>query len=472
VAELTPDDLEDVQGVILRGYRSLRRARHLVLRIDRPQAFKALLVELATESEDGLFVTVAADWTDKPPAGRKPDSCINIGLTAPGLVRLGLPEEDLATFPAEFRAGAVAQAGQVGDTGVNDPARWIEPLRPERHDDVHAILSLFARDEVAMSLASSDVLALVGRDGAARVLLSWDTGALTEELHASGVVHFGYRDGLSQPSIAGAPLAGIPDPLELVPPGDFVLGHPSQRPGYTYPVPAPEALGRNGSFAAFRIAEQDVDAFERFLTDGSDGTEHGRELLAARLCGRWRNGVPLVMSPDSDALSVDAARLNMFDYANDDPDPSGDAHARADPRGELCPLASHIRRANPRLGRVAGNGGQKRRMVRRGAPFGEPFAPAHPEHAATRGLAGLFICVSLSDQFEFVMRKWINDGRFAGLGQTKDPLVGNNDPSGSFPLAGAPAVDGLSAFVTTLGAAYVFLPSITGLRHLGALPAS
>jgi hypothetical protein len=87
----------------------------------------------------------------------------------------------------------------------------------------------------------------------------------------------------------------------------------------------------------------------------------------------------------------------------------------------------------------------------------------------------MFICVSLSDQFEFLMTQWINDGTFtAGLDRTKDPMIGNNAPSDSKFKIPAPEGDkiitGFSQFVTTRGSAYCFLPSITALKYIANLP--
>lgn len=452
-------DLDDIQGLILRGYRPMRRARHLLLQINGRETFKAALRDLATEDHaSGPFVTVAADWMDKSPAGVAPDHCVNIAFTYSGLQALELPDASLQSFPDEFREGAVTRAGEVGDTNANAPQHWIEQLNPDNHTAAHVVLSLFARTDQALDDLTRELRSRTVQNGATRELLQWDAGALYDDPERAGYVHFGYRDGLSQPTIDGAQMAGIPDPLEPVPPGEFVLGHPTQRPSYIYPVPTPTALGHNGSFAAFRIAEQDVTAFDEFLGAKSDGTPAGRELLAARLCGRWPNGVPLVMSPHSDT-PIPAADLNMFDYAGVHPDPDG----------TLCPLGSHIRRANPRRARVMGGGGDKRRLVRRGLPYGPPYDPAQADDGHARGLVGMFICASLREQFEFVMGEWLNDGIFArGLARTKDPLTGTNDPEGEFTAPGSPALHltGLSQFVTTRGAAYCFLPSMTGLKHL------
>ena len=464
---MTELDLDDIQGVILRGYRRMGRARHLLLRIDEPAAFKRLLGDLATEDRaSGPFVTVASDWLHKPPAGEDPTHCVNIGLTFDGLRALGVADESLASFPADFREGAVARAGKVGDTGANDPRHWIEALRPEHHQDVHVVLSLYALTDEDLAELAEDLRARAGAGGAASVLHEHGAKVLYEDAGRAGTVHFGYRDGLSQPTIAGVPAPAsaherepLRDPLPEVPAGDFVLGHESSREGY-YPVPGAGALGRNGSFAAFRILEQDVRSFDDFIR-GSDGDPD--ELLAARICGRWRNGVPLVMSPDSPDGAIAESELNGFDFGEEHPDP----------RGERCPLGSHIRRANPRRQPgTPGDDAAKRRIVRRGLPYGKVFDPASPDDGEERGLIGMFICVSLRDQYESMMRLWINDGAVApGLGRTRDPLCGNVEPADApFVAPGDPKVEvtGLPRFVTTRGGAYLFLPSMTALRRLAA----
>jgi len=461
-------DLDDIQGVILRGYRRMGRARHLLLGIERPAAFKSFLGDLATEDRaSGPFVTVASDWIHKPPAGEDPRHCVNIGLTFSGLRALGEPEDSLKSFPSDFREGAVARAAKVGDSGGNDPSGWIEALRPEHHDDVHVVLSLYALTDEDLAELAEDVRRRAAAGGAARVLHERDAKVLYEDAERAHTVHFGYVDGLSQPSIAGVPQPAsvhehepIRDPMPAVPAGDFVLGHPSSREGY-YPVPGSDGLGRNGSFAALRILEQDVRAFEDFIASGPDGAPD--ELLAARICGRWRNGVPLVMSPDSDAADIPRAELNAFDFDREHPDP----------RGERCPLGSHIRRANPRAQPgTPGNDAGKRRIVRRGLPYGPLFDPSAPDDGQERGLVGMFIGVSLRDQFESMMRLWINDGAVApGLGRTRDPLCGNVEPADApFVAPGDPDVEvtGLPRFVTTRGGVYLFLPSMTALRRLAA----
>ena len=90
-----------------------------------------------------------------------------------------------------------------------------------------------------------------------------------------------------------------------------------------------------------------------------------------------------------------------------------------------------------------------------------------------------FINANIENQYEFVLRQWVNDSEFAGAVRlnpnSKDPLIGNPDPTAGvlmLPQAnGQPPIEftGLSSFVTTKAAAYVFLPSITALRFIANL---
>ena len=90
-----------------------------------------------------------------------------------------------------------------------------------------------------------------------------------------------------------------------------------------------------------------------------------------------------------------------------------------------------------------------------------------------------FINSNIENQYEFVLRQWVNDSEFAGAfrlhPKSKDPLIGTQDPAESIfvmPQAGGgPPIEvtGLSSFVTTKAAAYVFLPSITAIKFIADL---
>ena len=90
-----------------------------------------------------------------------------------------------------------------------------------------------------------------------------------------------------------------------------------------------------------------------------------------------------------------------------------------------------------------------------------------------------FINANIENQYEFVLRQWVNDSEFAGAvrlhPESKDPLIGTQNPAESIyviPQAnGGPPIEirGLSTFVTTKAVAYTFLPSITATRFIATL---
>jgi deferrochelatase/peroxidase EfeB len=185
-----------------------------------------------------------------------------------------------------------------------------------------------------------------------------------------------------------------------------------------------------------------------------------REFMAAKLLGRWRNGTPLELSPQSPVPEPPVSDT-AFDY-NDDT------------KGLRCPVGSHARRCNPRGGKIVQRvANYTRRLVRRGVPYGSEFDPTRPD-GVERGLLANFLCADLAAQFEAVQYDWINlglqDPRLTG---SNDPLVGANEEDASwFELAtnrGPVRFRGFPRFVRTRGGAYTFLPSISALRWIGSI---
>lgn len=446
----------DIQGFILRTY-AMPALRVFALKVGQPSSARRFLGALVDGGDTPQLAT-ATDWIVKP------QYCLNVGLTYPGLAALELPAPSLASFPEEFVQGAAARAERIGDVGDSSPEHWIGRFGST---DVHVLLFLFAQSEDALEAVTTQIRALYHRDSALSELSVHDARSLPENR-----AHFGYRDGFAQPVIEGALPPLMPDVLPEAPAGEFLFGYPSQYNDFSYPIPQPEPLGRNGSFVAFRILSQDCHGFERFLTQAAEQTGLDRELIAAKLCGRWRNGVPLSLSPESSNEEIPLEKRNLFDYAPSAsiPDAFNDTH------GYRCPLGSHIRRMNPRSSAVAGNGGLKHRIVRRGLPYGPPYDPSNSDDGMERGLLGLFIGVSLKDQFEFLMSQWANQGNLApGLRDTRDPVIGDNsNPGAAFliPIEHQKRpieLTGMSRFVSCRGAAYCFLPSATGLRYISSL---
>jgi deferrochelatase/peroxidase EfeB len=403
-----------------------------------------------------LPVTSGAIWDSKP------DYCLNVAITYSGLAALQFPAESLASFPPEFVQGAANRADFVGDTGANAPANWKPAFVSP---GAHVLLLLFAQTKDILEVQTASLRQQWSGGQVLAERFVQDSGMLPDSL-----AHFGYRDGFSQPTIDGGLGNPVPEMAPSSPAGEFILGYPSQFDQFSYPVPQPPELGFNGSFLALRILEQDCAAFDRMLQEAPTKYGISGEKLAAKLCGRWRNGIPLALSPETDAPAtpIPLEKLNQFDYAPtpDHPETYNDA------RGNRCPIGAHMRRNNPRNSTIAGGGGLRHRIIRRGLPYGPVFDPNNPNDGIERGLLGLFIGASLKDQFEFLMSDWVNGDTFApGISGSRDPVLGNiADGAGKFTIpvenGNKIVVSGFSRFVTTRGAAYGFIPSLTALRSL------
>jgi len=274
------------------------------------------------------------------------------------------------------------------------------------------------------------------------------------------VEHFGFADGISQPTISGVSRTGRALSAAELPPGELLLGYPDVD-GDTSGATAPADLRRNGTYLVFRKLHQDVAGFRRYLRAHS-ATQADEELLAAKLVGRWRSGAPLALAPDQDdpELGADPSRNNDFRYRD------------ADERGLRCPVGSHIRRMNPRDAVVTGEV-RLHRMIRRGTSYGPPLPEGElADDGADRGLCFVFVGAHLDRQFEFVQTQWVSDGRAFGAPDEVDPLIGPNDGAGVLTIPARPIrrrLTDLPRFVTTRGGEYCFAPSLSGLRWLAEL---
>ena len=435
-------ELDDIQAGVLRPRPTPYVASYILIRIDDAAAGRALMGRLSE------VVSSAAD-----PAGSGRDVGVSVALTYQGLKALGLPQASLDSFAWEFRQGMAARAEALGDVGPSDPAHWEAPLGTS---DVHVVIVGLAPDaatlEAAMARARASLEALPG------VTAIWrqDCAAPPDEREP-----FGFRDGISHPAIEGSGIPGsnpFDTPLKA---GEFVLGYPDEMGGLP-PMPQPDILGRNGTYVAFRKLHQKVAEFRRYLkANARDGEDV--ELLAAKMMGRWRSGAPLALCPlhDDPGLGGDPARNNAFQFQADDP------------TGYATPKGSHCRRSNPRDTPVAGVV-RLHRMLRRGTAYGPPLPPgALDDDGADRGIIFAFVGSHLGRQFEFVQSEWVNQGVFLGLGEAKDPVARSVDGEGSYaiPRKGLPRrLAGLPSFVVTRGGEYAFMPSLSALRWLAALP--
>ncbi len=423
----------DIQGLILRGYTH-PKGRHFVLHFPDAPSGRKLVASLVP------VITTAAPWTVKPP------SCINVGFTATGLRALGLEVTLDTKFPEDFVQGAIKRAqtlikpgNNLGDSGASGPENWLLSLGT---DGAHAILSTWALDDASRDAVTAQVTALFAASGVPS-LGSHDADDLPDSF-----VHFGFRDGISQPNIDGAPMKkrGL-DSQPLVATGEFVTGYPGQD-GTLLPVPLSPEFGKNGSYSAFRILEQDVPAFFAYVAAQATALGVDPSVIQANFCGRQPDGTPLATHT--------GPGLNNFDYSDD-------------PQGRKCPYDAHIRRSHPRnslgFGPPPNGEGYMHRILRRALPYGPPWDPAHPDHDSTRrGLIGHFMGASLAQQFEFVMTQWVNGLTVAN--DLSDALIGDNTPTGQLQMANGTMLTGFTRFTLTRGSAYLFFPSMTALDIL------
>ncbi|WP_432077104.1 Dyp-type peroxidase [Streptomyces wuyuanensis] len=387
----------------------------------------------------------------KPASSFDPERPVSLGLslTFTGLRALGVPQESLATFPAEFQQGMAARAAELGDAGENAPEHWDKPLGSA---DLHVVVAVLARDTVLMesliTLAGDALRDIPG------VVPVW---YLDVHVPADGREQFGFKDSISEPAIEGTGILGSNPHEASLKAGEFILGYEDET-GAVAPLPQPDVLGRNGTYVAFRKLHQRVAAFRQYLQQSAaDRAE--QEWLAAKMVGRWPSGAPLAVAPDKDdpELATDPTRNNAFLYGDD-------------PQGLKCPLGSHARRMNARDSRINGDV-RLHRMIRRGTNYG-PSLPSGvtEDDGADRGLMFAFVGAHLGRQFEFVQREWVNDGSFIGTDE-KDPLVGANE-EGRFTIPNRPIrrrLKALPSFVVNRGGEYCFAPGLQALRWLAEL---
>lgn len=552
-------DLADIQGNILVGYGKQG------FPVGRAVLFHIRGGDVEKRAENGRKfvewlrprVTNALRWRDDPDAGGeapdpgevlapKPDMAVNVAFTFQGLVALGVSTRTLRVMPDPFIDGMAKRARLLGDdfAGANWREKWDEVWQASISDPScdpkapHLLVTLNARINTRDKMdAFTNELEGVARECDVEVLAGHNQrgapNARYQELSAifingaaAPIEHFRFTDGISDPVFEGQyrlPMQKVKlegngavdgeGKWRALATGEFLLGYPDEAQENSGPI-TPIPFFRNGTFMAYRKLHQNVKSWRDFVAKTSadfqkaakiERYEDARDLLIAKMIGRWPNGVPLSKAKtfaERDAFlaeyqqKMDAAvtalekaevrkMLSNFSYADD-------------PQGLTCPMTSHTRRTNTRdsldpRAKVAdpiSRGGSvlnnRRRILRRGLPYGEsgPNARDEDEH----GIIMLVVCADLFRQFEFVQQQWINYGLDARAGSDTCPITGNhsqgadtpdpearkrNGPKAKFVVPVDPKserppfiVDGLPQFIETRGGEYFFVPSLTALRMI------
>jgi Dyp-type peroxidase family len=443
----------DIQGFVLRGY-NLPFARYVFLHFEDAAKARALIGRLLPA------ITTGQHWDNG-----KPESTVNIAFTHRGLAALDLPQATLLSFPVEFLQGMKSRADILGDTGINSPEHWDKVWRENR---VHAWLGINGQSLAAVDTCCNQIRALIQDTGGAIELASQDAAAIMEAGKPTTREHFGYTDGFGNPDYLGVERSTQPGQGKLMPDGswaplatgELLLGYADEA-GELPVAPVPHILASNGTFMVYRKLHQNVASFRAYLDGHAAIYAGGKEKLAAKFIGRWRDGTPIELSPDHPDQTIvqDPNRNTNFTYG-------------ADSAGTRCPIGAHVRRVHPRdafgfTGRLI----DRRRITRRGLPYGNP-APedATAIDADERGIVFMALNTSISRQFEFVQQQWVEYGNDAHQGNDKDMLTGNHGGRGKFVVQGDSSPDNppficsnLPNFVELRGGDYFFLPSITAL---------
>lgn len=495
-------NFNDMQGLLNFGYRALTDTCFLLLNIKDADAAKHWLDN--------------APVSDATPKNPRPDKALQIAFSVAGLRELGIKESVIQDFSDEFitgMSGDESRSRRLGDIAANAPEYW--DWGGDANQVPHILLLLYAekgRIKAWRKQVEGKIFA-----HAFEVLRQLPTQNIGE------IEPFGFADGISQPKIDWSRQQST-DPHDrdrysnLLAIGEVVLGYPNEYRQYTArPLidpksdqlavvlpdaedrPALKDFARNGSFLVLRQLNQDVPGFWQFIDKAAGSVPEKREQLAAAMVGRQRNGEPLLPQANDSIPGIENDdHLNHFNYL-------------PDPNGNLCPFGAHVRRANPRTGDMPSTSGcffsrllkilgfglnrpnedliassRFHRLLRRGRPYGPLLKPEDAVKAnapvTERGLQFICLAANISRQFEFVQNAWMISSKFAGLQQERDPLLahreplhnGDNTDHFNRPDSAGPMqqTGHLPQFITVRGGGYFFMPGLSAIKYLAALPSN
>jgi len=474
----------DIQGLLINGYSHHHFSTHMIFQFKEGSKPKEFIKAIYN------YVQTAADW-----GPNMPKNMLNVSLTATGINILKGYDINPVTsaFGPTFCAGpaSVMSQASLSDIGESDPSKWLfgnntpQPLSNYTQIPVECMVHIYG-----LTVADRNNLVTIVSDAAKANAITEifpiksgnEYNKRLEQHHMkTGFVHFGYEDGMDNPSLDQStnkmPGKKYVDPQNLT---YFLVGYHGN-PTYYSIVPegnTEEAkFANNGFYNAFRMLQQDLQGFEDFLDHhavhialqiGKD-VAFARQWLAAKLVGRWQDGSPLILTPE--APDPSKSKETNFGYSGD-------------PMGLKCPITSHSRVTNPRDSTMTEGNSPIPRILRRGVPYG-PTLKNKEEYDGQSGLAGIFLVGNLANAFELVSG-WINRNNFTPdlavqYPSTQDALLANrkagtttqtfpipagitNDAAGQIATINIDPAPILPQFIITIGSAYTFFPSMNALK--------
>jgi Dyp-type peroxidase family len=437
-------NLSDIQGDILIGMKKKAELFYLFT-IENPAKFKSQLASgilpLLTSTQQLLNpnTTIA----------------VNIAFSQKGLNTLGVQEhlgDDL------FAAGQFTGAEDLGD----ELNKWKPAFTGNNH--IHGIFLIAAGTIADVNSTLSQIQKIMDKS----ISEVFRVQAQVRPGDQAGHEHFGFLDGMSNPTVKGfnTPVPG----QALLDPGVILVNEP----GDTVPRPA---WTKGGAFLVFRQLQQFVPEFNKFLVDNappqSDMTaDESAQFFGARVMGRWKSGAPIDLTSRADdpVLAADPQRNNDFDFNHTDP--GFDLRTNQ----SFCPFASHIRKTNPRAD-LGGTSTFNNHFIRSGIAYGPEVTDAETASNTTssdpsleRGLAFAAYQANITQGFAFLQKSFANDIHFLHETTGFDLVVGQQNgksrSAAGFNLANPnQKYSAETQFIVNRGGEYFFSPPISGIKN-------
>ena len=458
--------LTDLQGNILK-HHGRTHAFHLFFVIEpgKEAMAKTWLKKFAgTKVTSGLK---QLQDTDKHHADKNFDGGLfyTVSLSKTGYNKLGVADGIIPDSPS-FRKGMRSQKAVLADK----PAEWETGFKKKIDG-----LIIIADAQVSRLTAEKNIMLVEISKFATIVVVQ--KGKILRNKHRTGIEHFGYADGVSQPNyLAATPTQPNPTPPTV--PAQWDDDHALLK-NVLVKDKGGKTADSYGSYFVFRKLEQDVAAFKtkeeeisaRFNAGAGVKDNAGTpnpELAGAMVVGRFEDGSEVVNDSNERGIDNNTQKLkNDFDY-------------RDDTAALKCPFHAHIRITNPRADVAPAPNhdfAKNVRLTRRGIPFNDigrdEFDLEHDKPSGGVGL--LFMCYNsrLEDQFEFIQSRWANKGDIGGHFVGQDPIIGQgpNTTDRKLPgqwntASGLKSVKDFRDFVENKGGEYFFTPSISFLKSL------
>jgi deferrochelatase/peroxidase EfeB len=461
-------DPSNIQSIVFRSH-PCAHSRHMLFRCNDKAGAGRFLAEWTPRVTHGGI--------DIDPAN-PPCPMINIAVSWVGLGKVGAfddmggVEEAEKAFTFDFKDQP--DPISLRAYGPSAPENWWN--KRFKTQDIDLTVHIYCTSQQQLDDASGEIRESADRHGLKELIPTKDGEAITGQVLGAGIpglrkLHFGYSDGFSQPRVDD-PAFALGNSKKVYPRGRFVIEDKWDPAAESFPRREPwRSLVKQGSYMAFAWIYQDVAGFNRFLRDNAMkvarqgmSREDAEEFLAAKMMGRWRDGTPLVLSPDRPNAQLAG---HDFDYSDD-------------AKGLPCPVAAHVRIVNGRdrplnfaNSTMFPEPDGFPRVLRRGSTYG-PWLDGVVDDQNDRGIIGMFLCANVTMQF-YPLTRWIGTTDFSddyADPKGQDPLFASRDVPGAsrsftIPTENGPVtLDGLPNFIRYQGVAILLLPSLATLRRL------